>query len=181
MIDTLYIIPYYRYSVTNWQEKKMKLQNAMKQQVFTRNAVNNISFFESDRSNPRDYVNDFLYIFSEELQEFGKELNLDCFKVEDIWTVQYKKGDHHAVHNHGTCNLSAILYLDYDEQEHTPTHFVVGQDNFKNTTEISSPYVREGDIVMFPSNLLHFTSPNTSDKVRRVVSFDITYSKKLNV
>ena len=181
MINILYAVPYYKYTVKNWQEKKLKIQNAMKHQTYSRNDINGVSFFESDRKNYRNYINDFLSIFSEELQEFGREINVESFKIEDIWAVQYKKGDFHAVHTHGTCNLSAILYLDYDEIEHTPTHFVVGQDNLKNSTEIASPPVMEGEIVIFPSNMLHFTTPNSSDKIRRIISFDITYTKKLNV
>jgi len=180
MINILYAVPYYTYKVNNWQDKKAKMQNAMKHQIFTRSTISH-SPFESDRSNPRYYINDFLSIFEEELQEFGKELKLNSFKIEDIWTVQYAKGDFHAVHTHGTCNLSAVLYFDYDNTEHSATHFVVGQNDIRNTTDIASPSVEEGEIVIFPANTLHFTSPNASDKVRRVISFDITTTKKLNV
>ena len=176
MMNILHVVPYYKYNVKDWQEKKLKIQNAISHQVFTKN--NSISSFESDRANNRNYINDFLTIFSDELQEFGKELNLNSFKIEDIWTVQYNKGDYHVVHNHGAGNLSAILYLDYDEKEHSATYFVAGQDNFNNRTEITSPTVQEGTLVMFPSNVLHFTVPNTSDKVRRVISFDISYNLK---
>ena len=176
MMNILHVVPYYTYKVKDWQEKKLKIQNAISHQVFTRNTANNVSFFDSDRENYRNYINDFLTIFSDELQEFGQELNLNSLKIEDIWTVQYDKGDYHVVHNHGAGNLSAVLYLDYDEKEHSGTYFVPGQDNFNNRTEITSPTVQEGDIVIFPSNVLHFTVPNTSDKVRRVISFDISYN-----
>jgi hypothetical protein len=173
MINILYAVPYYTYKVKNWQDKKAKMQTAMKHQVFTRSSVIH-SPFDSDRSNPRHYIDDFLSIFKEDLQEFGEELKLDSFKIEDIWTVQYGKGDFHSVHTHGTCNLSAVLYFDYDNKEHSATHFVVGQNNIKSTTDVASPPAEEGDLVIFPSNILHFTSPNASDKIRRVISFDIT-------
>jgi hypothetical protein len=174
MINILYSIPYYKYTVSDWQLKKVKMQESMSHQVFSRNEVNDVSFFSSDRKNYRNYINNFLSIFDEELQEFGNELKLESFKIEDIWTVRYDKGDFHAVHNHGSCNLSGILYFDQDEQEHTSTNFVVGQDNIKNFTQIVSPPMKEGEIIIFPSNLLHFTTPNNSDKPRRVISFDIT-------
>ena len=180
MINDLYAVPYYTYKVKNWQEKKVKMQDAMKHQTFSRSPIIH-SPFDSDRANSRNYLDDFLSIFSDELQEFGTELNLNTFKVEDIWTVQYGKGDFHAVHTHGTCNLSAVLYFDYDDKEHSATHFVVGQNGIRNTTDIASPPCKEGDLVIFPSNMLHFTSPNASDKIRRVISFDIVITKKLNV
>ena len=33
-------------------------------------------------------------------------------RVDDAWSVSYKKGEYHSVHNHGSIGLSGILYLD---------------------------------------------------------------------
>ena len=36
-----------------------------------------------------------------------------------------------------------------------------------------TPNVKEGDIVFFPSQLLHYANPNTSDKERVILSFNM--------
>ena len=154
------------------------MQEAMKHQVFSTINDNDILNFCSDRSNYRNYSNDFLSIFKDELEEFGQELKLESFKIEDVWTVEYHTGQYHSIHTHGNGNLSAVLYFDQDEIEHSSTHFVVGTDYITNTTEIVSPLVKEGEIIIFPSHILHFTTPNNSKKTRRIISFDITFIKK---
>ena len=147
--------------------------------VYQRTNLKGMADFETDRDSQRTYIDPFMEIFSDELQQFGRELNVLSFKIEDIWSVQYKRGDFHAVHTHGTCNFSGVLYLDYDEVEHTPTHFVMQNINpVTNMTDIVSPLVREGDIIIFPSNILHFTTPCKTDKIRKIISFDITTSRR---
>jgi co-chaperonin GroES (HSP10) len=174
MIKILHAIPYYHYSVSNWKEKKQKMIAAMYHQQFCRNGIDRMSFFSTDRPNPRFYIDDFLSIFQEELMEFGQELNLNKFKIEDIWTVKYETGDFHSIHNHSKSNISGILYFDYDEKEHTPTNILVGENSITKVTDVVTPSVVEGDIILFPSNMMHFTLPNKSNKVRTVVSFDIS-------
>jgi hypothetical protein len=178
MINAFHTLPYYKYTVKDWPAKKIKMQEAMKHQVFSTINDNDILNFCSDRSNYRNYSNDFLSIFKDELEEFGQELKLESFKIEDVWTVEYHTGQYHSIHTHGNGNLSAVLYFDQDEIEHSSTHFVVGTDYITNTTEIVSPPVKEGEIIIFPSHILHFTTPNNSKKTRRIISFDITFIKK---
>jgi ectoine hydroxylase-related dioxygenase (phytanoyl-CoA dioxygenase family) len=50
-----------------------------------------------------------------------------------------------------------------------------------------TPDVKEGDIVFFPSQLLHYANPNTHDKERVILSFNMMgineidiYQMKLN-
>ena len=176
MIGTLSKIPFYQYEVKDWHNKKKQIVEAIGDVVYTRpNLIKGMGDFETDRDSPREYLDDFMRIFNEELQQFGREIEVNQFKITDMWSVQYKNGDHHPVHTHGRTNLSGVLYLDYDYNEHTGTNFVVGSVNtFTNMTDIISPFVKEGDLFIFPSSLLHFTLPNKSDKIRKIISFDIS-------
>ena len=175
MLGLLSTTQYFKYEVSNWEYKKKQMTDALSDSVYTRPTLTNgMTDFETDRGSPRTYVDKFMAIFEEELQQFGKDLKVEQFKISDIWSVQYKKGDHHPVHTHGRTNLSGILYLDYDSNEHTPTNFVTNTINTStNMTDIVTPIIKEGDIFIFPSNVLHFTVPNKSDKIRKIVSFDI--------
>ena len=177
MIGMFSAIPYYIYEVNNWQEKKQRFSEYLINCKYERLELNGLGDFETDRNNKRNYIDPFLLIFQEELQQFGKDINVSEFTVKDIWSVQYKKHDHHPAHTHGRSNMSGILYFDYDDQEHSPTHFITNNTNpFSNMTDIISPIVKEGTFFMFPANVLHFTLPNKSEKIRKVISFDITIS-----
>lgn len=175
MIGNFSSINYWHYQTNNWAEKKSKFSHVIRDSVYTRlNLPGGLGEFESDRGSPRNYADQFLEIFNEEMQQFGRDIHVNEFKVEDIWSVQYKKYDYHPVHTHGRTNFSGVLYFDYIE-EHGPTHFVVNNmNNLSNMTDIISPRIQEGDVFIFPSNLLHFTSPNKSDVIRKVIAFDIS-------
>lgn len=179
MIGALNVIPYYMYEVKDWQTKKEQFSQVLLNTTYTRPGLNGLGEFESDRDSQRNYVDDFLNIFQEEMQEFGRDISVDRFHITDIWSVQYRKHDHHTVHTHGNTNFSGILYYDYDHEEHTPTNFVLNNVNaLTNMTDIITPVVKEGVIFIFPSSILHFTLPNKSDKIRRIVSFDISVKGK---
>jgi hypothetical protein len=68
--------------------------------------------------------------------------------------------------------------LDFDKDEHTPVVFVGPlNDPIKDTTQLNMPTIFEGDLILVPSSLIHFTYPNTSDKIRRIIGFDIKFKK----
>lgn len=171
MIKTLHAIPYYRYKVNDWQQKKELFKQVLDTTTYVRSTSDE---FDSDRESPRAYVDDFIKLFSDELSAFGMDIKVQHFRIKDIWSVQYQKGDYHVVHTHGISNFSGVLYFDYDREVHTPTYFVADHINpITGYTDIITEDVDEGEIVIFPSNMLHFTKPNKSDKIRTIVSFDI--------
>jgi len=179
MRSPLFTLNYHHYQVNNWEEKKKHLLQWMEKRTMVRRETKDgmVSFW-TDRFSEHNDIQGFCDIFKEELDEFAREHQLEQMTIEDIWTVKYEKGDHHTPHDHGNCNYSFVLYVDYDENEHTGTQFIspIG-DSTTNRTWIASPATREGQIVVFPSNVLHFTLPNKSDKIRTIVSIDISTSK----
>ncbi len=44
-----------------------------------------------------------------------------------------------------------------------------------------TPDVKEGDIIFFPSQLLHYANPNTSDKERVIVSFNMMSINEIGI
>ena len=176
MKQEMFSIYYHKYSVNNWQEKKSEIKEWLNKRTLVRRDTGLIQFYTDRFSETSDEDKfNFCQIIREELNMFSKEIETNQLIVQDIWSVQYTKGDFHAPHDHGSCNYSLVLYVDYDEQEHTPTQFVCPyKDATKNVTFISADNsTKEGDIVIFPSNILHLTLPNKSDKIRTVVSMDI--------
>jgi len=175
MQGALTYIPYYIYKANNWYQKKQQILNCIDFSLLKRQEMN---AFETDLHDTNNsYRDSFLEIFSQEMQEFGKEIGVDSFTVEKIWTVEYKKNDFHDAHTHSRSNFTGILYLDFIPQEHSPTFFIFNQiDPITKKTLINYPRdIDEGDILIVPSDLLHYTRPNTSNLSKRVVSFDIIF------
>jgi quercetin dioxygenase-like cupin family protein len=172
MKNILFQIPVYQYSVLAWAEKKKRLVSLLNDEKFKYHDT-----FLSDRSqNSNEYLKDFVDIIQSELENFRLDLGLDTIFVTDVWTVKYKTGDFHAPHTHSSSGYSGVLYLDYDQEEHSGTCFVNSITNpITDLTDGARPQVREGDILLTPSNVLHFTYPNKSTKDRTIMGFDIKF------
>jgi len=92
------------------------------------------------------------------------------FSVTDMWSVQYHKNDFHQPHTHGSLGYSAILYLDTN----IGTSFIQPwNDPITNKTVIVTPTIKEGDIIIFPAHILHFTNPIKKSIKRTIISWDI--------
>lgn len=114
------------------------------------------------------------------------------FEFEDIWLNVYSKGEFQEQHTHSTpgifvrrSHFSCIHYLKFDSEVHEPVIFVDPiEEKRYNTIEMDSnyygngrwsPYVREGDLLMFPPYLSHYVSKSdpTPNNPRISISFNI--------
>jgi hypothetical protein len=176
----LHTIEFFSISIKNWEQKKKEMSAYLDNTKYVkRKDYDGLLRFSTDRHSERDYINQFMSIFSDELTELLQDLGVEEMNIVDIWSVKYKKGDFHSVHTHGSVQWSAVLYYDYDHELHSGTHFVVEDINAEtNSSLIKSPEAREGIIYVFPANMIHFTTPNESDKERTIISFDFNTNPK---
>ena len=102
-------------------------------------------------------------------------LSLRKLRIDSSWFQNQNNGTSHSIHTHGSNGLSAVCYVKYDEKYHTPTVFISPHFNsVKNINmEWSPERCTEGTLVVFPSNILHYTHPNTSDISRVILSFNL--------
>jgi hypothetical protein len=162
----------YQYAVMNWEEKKQSLLSLIDHTKFE----NNQSFETDRKASNNSYLNRFVDIIQQELEMFRTEINMSELFVTNVWSVKYNTGDFHPPHTHSSSGYSGVLYLEYDEVEHTGTYFVnTTTDPITDLTNYSLPNVHEGAIVIAPSNVLHFTYPNKSKKIRIIIGFDIKF------
>ncbi len=166
----LFKIVAHQFPILNWADKKNRIVNEIDFSKLTRKEKQG---FLSDR-NESSYAEKFMDIFQDELQMFRQEIEKFSFDLVDVWTAEYHKGDWHPPHSHGPMGYSGILYLDFDMNEHGPTYFINPfVDPSQGDTVIKFPIAMEGVITIVPSSLLHFTYPNESEKIRRIVGFDL--------
>ena len=101
----------------------------------------------------------------------------ECILHNSWANINYTYG-WNAPHLHNGCFYSGVFYIKADGDEGNirfiDTHYkVVGnQPNMPRMreSEIMSP--RTGDLLLFPSGLMHMVEPNTTDKDRYSISFN---------
>jgi hypothetical protein len=52
-------------------------------------------------------------------------------------------------------------------------------DWLTDTSQYGEVFVEEGDIVIVPSFVIHFTKPNITDDVKRIIAWDMKPTKRL--
>ena len=102
------------------------------------------------------------------------------------WIVNQKENEYNPVHTHSNCSISAVLYLKVPEfipRGYTGKKNIDGYIEFINSTIDSSKlsagcYLVEpqvGQLLMFPSTLLHTVYPFQGSGERRSLAFNLDY------
>lgn len=188
----LFGFPITKFVIEDWSDKKSKLLNLID---FTGDDIQEFDYFESDYECQTDYYKyqtsapylmefhqiletDLDKLVSDYTQILSDRYRGDCpFKgIEDwqLWSQRYDIGQFHGAHNHGLMNISCVLYVEFDAKEHFPTTFYSPNPNpFYGTIDKIAPPVNEGEILTFPSVLLHESPVSKSNKQRTIMSFNI--------
>jgi len=95
-----------------------------------------------------------------------KNLKLNTVHIRNLWFQKYKKNGVHNWHIHGN-NYTGVYYLKFPEHS-TKTQLV----NKQKILEIDA---KEGDIVIFPSFVVHRSPKITEDIEKIIVSFNLDF------
>lgn len=178
----IFSVPFFHFKVENWIEKKKQLLNvwnSIKEECLEdRNLLISYGY---GNENCADSINNIIHsIFNEEIKNFLSHLNYDNYEFLNGWFQCASKCGFHGVHNHGPLGYSSVCFVNYDENEHTPTTFVAPFFDFiMGDTILYQPNnITEGSIIFFPSIINHFTEPNFSNIERLIVSFNLAIDYK---
>jgi len=120
---------------------------------------------------------------------FDKEFN---FSIKNIWYNYYSDGEYQEDHDHlgnpfHQSHFSLIHFLSYNKEEHTPPEFRDPLSQLRCLSleldsnrcgEVYVPNVEEGDLLMFPSYLVHRVLPCKKTNYPRItISFNIVITK----
>ena len=167
----LFHIPFWQLKTSNFKEKKNKIIDLLKD--YPEEKTGTKDFFTNRHNiNKENVIPKFVNILSNEIKQISKEFQND-FAITDIWSVSYETGDYQSPHNHGSTGMSAILYLDLPNNAPYTSYIQPWTDIKLDGTRTKTLEIDEGDIIFVPSFLLHFSEPNKSDSIKRIVSWDI--------
>jgi hypothetical protein len=171
----LFEIKIFKYTIPDWQTKKKVILDLVNETGLEYKGGCGTDYYSGRGRAP--YFDKWYGLLKEDFDRVLPTFGLPLAPPEtwQIWTQTYHRGDYHAFHNHGTANLSAVLYLEFDPNEHQTTVFTSPYPDpfFGTLFDRNVPDVQEGDIIFFPAMLGHQCVPQTSDKPRTVMSFNI--------
>ena len=155
-------VPIFKYKVQNWEIKKKKLLDLFN--TLQHKVVGNVI------TSPIDIKTNILL---EEIKIFEEDIQMK-FYYSEVWFQKYEHNMNHAVHTHGPMGFSSVCFVEYDKNFHKPTTFISPFGNYiTGELERYEPDVQEGDIIFFPSNLLHYAPVNLFNKIRTIMSFKL--------
>ena len=119
------------------------------------------------REKDRVWVKTLLPALTNHLSLWAVTMGFKSFMIRDLWFQQYELGSQHDWHTHG-CNWTGVYFLDIpDNSEKT---------KFKDpmNTEIENEFdVSEGDILIFPSFVIHKAPTNNNQKTKTIISWNM--------
>ena len=101
------------------------------------------------------------------LDEFAKLNFHKEWALHHTWYFHYEKGDYAHWHIHSGCAWTGVYFLDLPSPKLKTTLLKAS-----NGTELSLGDVQEGDIIIFPSTVIHCSKLNLYDKPKTVIAFN---------
>ena len=114
----------------------------------------------------------YLQLFFEESKSLYESIT-NHYWVKDLipinaWFQQYCLNDTHKWHIHGGSNISIVYFVELDDSKYS-TEFINSEENKIFQIEDT----REGDVIIFPSHVLHRSPPLNRSKRKTCISMNI--------
>ena len=94
-------------------------------------------------------------------------------RMNNKWININTKGDFNKPHSHGFIGLSGVLFITDAPGLVLQNPSMIAADGLPYTLEIHKIDGKSGEIVVFPSTILHWVEPNESDAPRITYAFNI--------
>ena len=180
MKEIMFSIPYWKFALTDWEEKKKNIQVLLEQYPCIKHEGQN---FLTNRRLPRGSATLFLKgcldLFAEPLHEFTNEIKTNL-EISKAFATAYDKGQEQILHNHGKSLFSAMIYVDLDPIDHSPTVYKQPFNQFDSANVCFLKLkTQEGDMIIVPSAIEHFSPVNSSSKRKTVIALDLIFAKNV--
>jgi len=119
-----------------------------------------------------EYQDAFIQLLKPYLDNFRDNCLYKFTTIDGFWCQKYKARDYHVPHTHGPVGYSCVFYAKLSNEHKSTFFFSPFMDEF-GCNKSSGMNVKEGDLVFFPSNLLHMAPPHDSEEERIIISFNL--------
>ena len=153
--------------------KKQVLQNISQSKTDTllmQDSYYSDSVDKLDWSRARDFSRPWVQLLKPHIENYlnklAAALGYQSAIIEEFWFQQYVTGNAHGWHTHGS-NFTGVYYLELDESSPKTEIIEPSRQNKKIVMDVN-----EGDILMFPSYVIH-RAPIINNNIRKtIVSFN---------
>jgi hypothetical protein len=130
------------------------------------------SIHKLDWHDSSNFNRDWVRLIIKDLQDYFENclnvLNFEKVVVDNIWFQQYGLNGTHGWHTHGS-NYTGVYYVDF-EKNYAKTELINPIDSNKITID-----AEEGDIIIFPSFIIHRSALQKIQKTKTIISFNLTF------
>lgn len=167
-LDCAYIISKFKYHAELKDLLLEQIENAEYKTLINSAAEMNISKADWHISSDfnRMWVKTIQSLLMEQMLEMYKELGYDGLTVHELWFQQYQKNSQHGWHTH-SANFTNVYYLELPNT--APKTQIVNPFTQIDIIEIS---IEEGDILVFPSFVVHRAPLNTDANRKTIISYN---------
>lgn len=128
---------------------------------------------------------DLFNILNKKIKDFCLSFSHEFFNtvfINDIWYNVYTKNMYQEKHSHVNSLFSGIYFLKFNQYIHSAPVFYNNffwkdyhQDCFSDIKLFSfTPQIKKGDLIIFPSNMIHEVKPQLNDDPRITIAFNTT-------
>ena len=192
-LNQLFNSPFIHCSIENWEFNKRRILYSLPEDTknnlsslysksnFAEIGCDNLytDFYENSKlCKLPNYSNLVVEIIRPYLKQFA---NITHYRrkelyITSMWYHRYYNNSEFQVHEHGSIGWSSIIYLEFDPNVHEGTLFYSPSGIYNpwdGGLALNCPKINEGDMIIFPSNILHKSLKNTSNKRRTTISFNM--------
>lgn len=172
-------LPYFKYKIKDHKLIKdsilSSINNMPEKSLFVENH-SNIS--KVDWEIPREHSREYLiflepYLFNY-MDILVQNTKYDTWEIHNIWFQQYEQSASHGWHVHTNCQFTNVYYLELPSD--TPKTQIVNPF----TKKVIHLDVEEGDIITFPSFIIHKAPIVKSNSRKTIISFNSDLDLKDN-
>lgn len=133
------------------------------------------NIFRTDWHLAQDYARPWVNILKPSIDQHMsavmESLGYAQTELDNMWFQQYNKGSGHGWHVHMFCQWTNVYYLDFPQG--SPKTQLVSPFDQSTIFEVD---VEEGDILTFPSIVIHRAPAVETDNIKTIVSFNLNSS-----
>lgn len=185
MIIDIFKTSIYKTSITNIEYKNYFIDFLNIHKKFNNgNSISNVGGFQTesftDLDNNKIKENLFTKPATEYIKQFDKNYNIELL---NFWVNSNNKNDYNLLHNHIDSNISGVYYIKVPKnsgrivlQNGDLTKMYSKNETYFDNPNFHSRYFiepNEYDLILFPSETLHYVEPNRSDEERISVAFNL--------
>ena len=175
MLDHIFRVSIFRTTVKDWQDHKSELLSMLDEVEIFNTQQSDYQTHHQNGIKPK-YTQKLMKVLDGAFCEFEEIFPYD-YDIENLWCQRYKNDQYHGAHNHGALGYSMVFYAQFDKDCHKGTKFIAPFYNWLDgNAMIHTIDVDEGDVIFFPSMILHECEHVTNNDRERII-----FSLNMNV